>query len=90
MRKEGVNVKIDIDGDGIFDYNFTSDSELTYNEYMDAMRGSQDKNIYLFIIIIIITIFSLLGLTSVLFLIHYRRKVQKRNAEKEKEKTRYY
>jgi len=47
--REGVNVKRDIDGDGLFEFNFTSDSELTYNEYMDATRGAQDKNIYIFL-----------------------------------------
>jgi len=34
--EEGVTIKIDNNGDGIFEYIFTSDSELTYSEYIDA------------------------------------------------------
>ncbi len=39
--EEGVIVQIDSEGDGIFDYIFASDDELTYDEYMDATKGSQ-------------------------------------------------
>ncbi len=39
--EEGVIVQVDSNGDGIFDYNFTSDSELTYDEYINATKGFQ-------------------------------------------------
>lgn len=35
---DGVNVQIDIDGDGEFDYDFYSDSELSQEEYLDAIE----------------------------------------------------
>jgi hypothetical protein len=32
--EEGVTVKVDSNGDGVFEYTFTSDSELTRNEFL--------------------------------------------------------
>jgi len=36
LGEEGVTVEVDSDGDGIFEYNFTSDGELTRTEYVIA------------------------------------------------------
>jgi len=37
--QEGVSVKVDSEGDGSFEYNFTSDNELTRIEYVAATTG---------------------------------------------------
>ena len=41
--KEGVRIQIDTDGDGEFDYVFYSDSELTQDEYLDAIKDEKGK-----------------------------------------------
>ncbi|KKM91826.1 hypothetical protein LCGC14_1224600 [marine sediment metagenome] len=41
--EEGVAIDIDLDGDGEFDYYFYSDSELTHDEYLDAIRDEKGK-----------------------------------------------
>jgi hypothetical protein len=39
LGEDGVNVQVDSDGDGIFEYNFTSDSELSRVEYVGSTNG---------------------------------------------------
>jgi len=34
LREESVTVQVDSDGDGVFEHTFTSDSELTHDEFM--------------------------------------------------------
>ena len=36
LGEEGVTVKVDSDGDGVFEHTFTSDCELTQREYVIA------------------------------------------------------
>jgi len=37
--EEGVTVQVDSDGDGVFEHTFTSDSELTRDEFLSAAVG---------------------------------------------------
>ena len=39
MGEEGVTAKVDSDGDGMFEHIFTSDSELSYSEYVAAINA---------------------------------------------------
>jgi parallel beta-helix repeat protein len=43
LGEEGVNVQIDSDGDGVFEHTFTSDSELTQQEYVIATDKTAPK-----------------------------------------------
>jgi hypothetical protein len=38
LGEEGVTVKVDSDGDGVFEHTFTSDSQLTQSEYLSALK----------------------------------------------------
>ena len=66
--KEGVRIQIDIDGDGEFDYDFYSDSELTQDEYMDAIKDEKGKSS--------IPGFSLLILIGAMFILIIIKKIR--------------
>ena len=42
--EEGVIVRVDSDGDGSFEYSLTSDTELTYDEYLTDIHLAIDLN----------------------------------------------
>ncbi len=70
---ESVRIQIDIDGDGEFDYEYYSDSELSQDEYLEAIEDAEKFPLAI-IIIVIISIAGGIGIATVIAVLLRKRK----------------
>lgn len=68
-------VNIDNNGDGIFDYSFYSDNELTNEEFDRAVQSEQPLDLLIYIIMIM----SMIGVGALLVSRFYLWKKRKKN-----------